>query len=151
MIEKNQRFFSLPSISLLQTVTTIQIGGNVALASLPISFTGATPAIITGWGGTCEHCSIPEQLQRLDTQVLDQQECRRIIRNNPWYSSDKLCALAGTGVGQAVCGGDSGGPVSVGRTVVGIVSWGFYPCGIGLPDMHERVFSHRNWILRNLG
>lgn len=50
------------------------------------------------------------------------------------------------------CGGDSGGPLVQGDSpspiVVGLVSWGWFPCGIG-PSVACRVANYLDWIAAN--
>lgn len=60
----------------------------------------------------------------------------------------KICTLSPTGQGS--CMGDSGGPLTHGGQVHGIVSWGI-ACARGMPDVFDRVHSHRDWILTNTG
>lgn len=57
----------------------------------------------------------------------------------------KVCTL--NGVGQGFCTADSGSPVIAGGQTIGIVSWGASVCGQGTPTVHDRVASHRDWIL----
>lgn len=45
--------------------------------------------------------------------------------------------------------GDSGSPLVVNGTQVGIVSFG-RPCAIGYPDVYTRVSSFISWIIQNL-
>lgn len=44
--------------------------------------------------------------------------------------------------------GDSGGPVTSGGKLVGIVSWGM-ACAGGYPDVNTRVSSYVAWITAN--
>lgn len=39
----------------------------------------------------------------------------------------------------------SPGPLAVGNTVIGAVSWGI-ACAQGFPDVYARISSHRAWI-----
>lgn len=119
----------------------------VGTIGLPTAPAGPSWAQTAGWGRLATAGHQAHQLQRLDNvQVLSQQSCIHIIGTRVRYMDyNKVCAS--TRYGQGVCSGDSGGPLFIGRTVIGLASWSFVPCGTELPDGWERVFSHRNWIL----
>lgn len=44
--------------------------------------------------------------------------------------------------------GDSGGPITVGNSVVGVVSWGVGDCGGGWPDVYIRVSFMYDWVVQ---
>lgn len=45
------------------------------------------------------------------------------------------------------CSGDSGGPLINNDTIlIGVVSWGFVPCGNGRPDIYVNVGAYIEWI-----
>ncbi|KAL6448591.1 hypothetical protein ACFW04_000458 [Cataglyphis niger] len=58
----------------------------------------------------------------------------------------KPCTLSGWGTTK----GDSGSPLVVNGSQVGIVSFGS-PCAVGYPDVFTRVSSFTSWIIKNLG
>jgi trypsin len=70
---------------------------------------------------------------------------------NTWSITDNMiCAGA---MGRDSCNGDSGGPLTVGATQVGIVSFGSAQCGNGMPGVYARVASAavRDFISGNTG
>lgn len=50
-----------------------------------------------------------------------------------------------TPFGSGTCKGDSGSPVVLFGELVGITSFGM-PCAKGVPDVFERISSHKEWI-----
>ena len=65
-----------------------------------------------------------------------------------------ICAIGDSEINNAVCNGDSGGPLAVrrqGRSVqVGVVSFGSpLGCERGVPDGYARVTSFFDWIVSN--
>ncbi len=157
---------------MIRTATTIAIGTtNVQIINLPTAATGAINVETAGWGALRENGPSANQLQRLDKRTLTHTDCTSRVGSTSWMNVNKICTLpirAGSGTSYnfnlynsktnypknlplGVCGGDSGGPIYTGRTVVGLVSWGFIPCGgTGRPDVHERVSSHLTWIRNTL-
>lgn len=85
----------------------------------------------------------------LHTRTLTNADCRSRhgTQNGALVFDHKICTL--TQAGQGVCMGDSGGPVVVGNAVAGAVSW-VIACARGFPDVHDRITSHRTWILNNI-
>jgi hypothetical protein len=156
------------SICLIRTATTIAIGTtNVQVINLPTAATEAINVGTAGWGAIRHNGPAPNQLQTLDKRTLTHTDCIGRVGSHSWMNVNKICTLpirAGSGTHYnfilynfktnylknfplGVCGGDSGGPIYTGSTVIGLVSWGFVPCGgTGRPDVHERVFSHLTWI-----
>ncbi|KAJ8972757.1 hypothetical protein NQ314_000049 [Rhamnusium bicolor] len=55
---------------------------------------------------------------------------------------------SGAGIVGA-CTGDSGGPLLVNGVQVGIVSFGFQVCTLGLPTIYTRVSEFSDWIEEN--
>jgi len=47
--------------------------------------------------------------------------------------------------------GDSGGPVTQNKVLVGVVSWGIGCARAGFPGVYTRVAQLRNWIQQNTG
>lgn len=57
-----------------------------------------------------------------------------------------LCTGPLTG-GLSTCSGDSGGPLIQNGEVIGIVSWGFIPCGTtNAPSVFVTVADYEGWI-----
>lgn len=47
------------------------------------------------------------------------------------------------------CVGDSGGPLVVNGILVGIVSFGDYPCNSGSPTVSTRLTEYTDWLKTN--
>ncbi|XP_053688068.1 trypsin-1-like [Sabethes cyaneus] len=119
--------------------------GNVAVPG---------PATLAGWGSTSTGIipSMPSILQRVDKPIIDYATCETAAGgpgNSP-LGPTNVCTGPLTG-GIGACSGDSGGPLYVMtngvQTQVGIVSWGWIPCGsVGRPSVYVGVASYRSWI-----
>lgn len=48
---------------------------------------------------------------------------------------------------ESVCSGDSGGPLTQNGEVIGVVSWGFVPCGtVDRPAVFVTVSEYVDWM-----
>lgn len=110
---------------------------------------------IYGWGSTSEDFDpeYPDTLQMVNTQVIGYEECEKSLGGEgatPLKKSN-LCTGPLEG-GVSACHGDSGGPLvktdaDGHNTLVGIVSWGFFPCGgPNSPSIYARVSAYTAWI-----
>lgn len=104
--------------------------------------------VLYGWGSisTTQTPSIPNILQRANKVILAFAQCQQIFgANSPFHTTNLCTGPLNTGV--SACSGDSGGPLIQGNTVVGIVSWGFFPCGgPNSPSVFVRTSAFLNWI-----
>ncbi|XP_055691210.1 trypsin alpha-3-like [Lutzomyia longipalpis] len=129
----------LSSSTMSQTSTIRPIG----LSSTHLG--GGVNAVVTGWGQTSHPGSAANTLQFLQVQTISNPNCASAHGSNGGrIFSHKICTHGVNGRGT--CMGDSGGPLAVGNSCIGIVSWGV-ACARGFPDVFDRVSSHRNWIL----
>ncbi|XP_043259373.1 chymotrypsin-2-like [Colletes gigas] len=97
-------------------------------------------AVVTGWGRLSTDNVISNLLQEIYLTVISQEECK----DKYWSVTEtNICTL--TKIGEGVCNGDSGGPMVVSGSQVGIVSYG-YPCAKGYPDVYTRVYPYIDWI-----
>lgn len=138
-------------ISAVQTSTAVATTANVAPAVPASGFTGGgVSAIASGWGQTSHPGSAAANLQWVSLNTLTNADCRsRFSATNAARVHDNtICTWVGAGRGT--CMGDSGGPLAVGNTVIGAVSWGI-PCATGSPDVYARISSHRGWISQVTG
>ncbi|KAF7412583.1 hypothetical protein HZH66_001479 [Vespula vulgaris] len=116
-------------------------------------------AILTGWGSISRTKlpKNPEILQAATLQILDYNLCKRTLdkslrheRRNP-LDPTNICTgpLDGS---LSACKGDSGGPLvslnAFGQAeIIGIVSWGLFPCGgKNAPSVYTRVSAYITWI-----
>ncbi|GAB0096390.1 hypothetical protein DMENIID0001_118960 [Sergentomyia squamirostris] len=143
---------SYNSNTLANDVSVVQTSANIAQSNTirPIALGSATvgggvTAVLSGWGLTSSPGSLAANLQFLSQQTLTNANCQgRVGGNGNMVFAHKICA--GGVTGRGACNGDSGGPLAVGNTAIGIVSWGI-PCARGFADVYDRVSSHRTWIM----
>ncbi|GAB0090782.1 Peptidase S1 domain-containing protein [Sergentomyia squamirostris] len=107
---------------------------------------GGVTAVVSGWGLTSSPGSLAANLQFVHVQTWENPACATALgASGSMVFPHKICA--GGVEGQGVCSADSGGPLAIGNTAIGIVSWGI-PCARGFPDGYDRISSHRPWILQ---
>ncbi|KAJ4447106.1 hypothetical protein ANN_09106 [Periplaneta americana] len=129
-------------------------GVNVNPVSLPAQ--GKNPAdgstaTVIGWGRLYTGGPIPNNLQKVDIAIVNQKECNTVYgnMNYPIYDG-QICADVPQG-NQGSCNGDSGGPLFVDGTVVGLVSWANGCATPGYPTVYTRVSAYRDWIKQKTG
>ncbi|XP_043285566.1 serine protease 33-like [Venturia canescens] len=137
---------------------------NPFVATIALPYPEGIPegsATLTGWGsiGRTRAPHNPEILQSAILPILDYNICHRaldkVLRHegrNPLHPTN-LCTgpLNGT---LSACKGDSGGPLVMMNSfdqseIIGIVSWGLFPCGgRNAPSVYTRVSAFVPWILK---
>ncbi|XP_023290017.1 serine protease 33-like [Orussus abietinus] len=147
-------------IALMKLEHPFELNPFVSTVSLP--YPEAPPkgeAMLTGWGSTgrTRAVELPEILQGAILPIIDYNLCKETLDvslrhegRNPLHPSN-LCTgpLNGT---LSACKGDSGGPLVVindfGQAeVIGVVSWGLFPCGArNAPSVYTRVSAFVAWI-----
>ncbi|KAH8380639.1 hypothetical protein KR009_011941 [Drosophila setifemur] len=120
---------------------------------LPMMFSyvpEGTIARVSGWGVTSDSSNtLSSKLQYADLKTISVQECQQILNTGIIFLR-KMCTLTSNGISP--CRGDSGGPLTIGNTQVGIVSFGSAAgCEKGKPSVYEHVAAHRRWITQNIG
>ncbi|KAL2717986.1 trypsin-1-like [Vespula squamosa] len=147
-------------IALLKLKTPLNLNNRVAVVAIPAQNEKNTGnAVLTGWGSVSTKIRpvLPSVLQTAVVPLLDNNEClaklrsvKSIIGKKPELFPTQVCSGAGNNENLSACSGDSGGPlvqfVNKVPVQVGVVSWGTYPCGHGLPSVYTRVSSYVNWI-----
>uniref|UniRef100_A0A182N6H7 Peptidase S1 domain-containing protein n=1 Tax=Anopheles dirus TaxID=7168 RepID=A0A182N6H7_9DIPT len=107
----------------------------------------ATGATVSGWGRfAISNNQLPTRLQFIRTDIIGREQCAAQFEE-PYSNriSDRTICTSNQ-ANQGVCLGDAGGPLVLDGVLVGVQSWSI-PCGLGLPDVYERVSHHRAWIL----
>lgn len=98
--------------------------------------------------------SIESKLRKVGLEIMDNSNCSSTfalvnvtIENTQLCTSgyDSLTGLVGA------CYGDSGGPLTVGSTLVGLVSFGYGYCEAGFPTVFTRISHYRDWIAKYSG
>ncbi|XP_059607957.1 chymotrypsin-1-like [Phlebotomus argentipes] len=135
-------------VAVLQTKNPVVFSNLIQPIELGSVFVASkVSAVATGWGLTTNEGVEADQLQYLHMTTISNQECSQKLPEMGHLVFDhKICARGAPG--SATCQMDSGGPLAVGNTVVGIVSWGL-ECTGSTPDVFDRVSAHRTWIISN--
>ena len=103
---------------------------------------------ITGWGRLWGGGSLPDNLQELKIDVMDDSWCRNKVgyRHGPWHT----CVYKR---GASACNGDSGGPLvcKVGTTwkLAGDASFVFGSCSTSSPSVYGTIPYFVSWIKEN--
>ncbi|XP_046969201.1 collagenase-like [Vanessa cardui] len=126
---------------------------RINLASGTNNYVG-TWATAAGFGRTADNVGISssQALRHVNLQVITNAVCANTFGSSIVISST-LCTA--TRNGQSTCGGDSGGPLAIGRgtsgTLIGITSFGSAAgCTRGFPAAFARVTSFNAWIRARL-
>ncbi|XP_067003439.1 trypsin-1 [Anabrus simplex] len=133
---------------------------NAAVAPISLPAPNAIPtgeAILSGWGSTSQSNSpsMPNILQTATLPLLDYNDCANAVGSDGPLAPTNVCTGPLTG-GYSACSGDSGGPLAQrdanGNSVlIGIVSWGFIPCGsVSAPSVYVRVSAFIDFINSNV-
>ncbi|XP_050071654.1 chymotrypsin-1-like [Anopheles maculipalpis] len=136
-------------IALVRLVESLSFTGD-QLQPAPLGtdfFETARNATVSGWGRfSISNNQLPTRLQFIQTDIIDSDLCADEFEE-PYRSriSDRTICTSNQPA-QGVCLGDAGGPLVLDGVLVGVQSWSI-PCGLGLPDVYERVSHHRPWIL----
>jgi len=111
---------------------------------------GGTTVRVQGWGAMdSAGYQYPNNLQSVDVEMVDFDECNSRSAYNGVLSQNMICAgdLYGN---QDSCYGDSGGPLAVyanGEWVLsGVVSWGYECANAQFPGIYARVSRYIDWI-----
>lgn len=123
---------------------------GVAIIGLPGQYDGVATGItayVAGWGALCSGCVDSPNLRFVGVPVITNAECiaRHVSVPHRVITNGMLCAGFPEG-GRDACQNDSGGPLTVGGTLVGVVSWGIGCAAPGFPGVYARVAFFRNWI-----
>jgi len=101
---------------------------------------------ITGWGRTNIGTSgtLPTILQQGTMTVMTNAACTGVWGNS--INAGHICVTSPT---VSSCNGDSGGPLTIGRTLIGATSWGNANCNPNQPSIYSRVSYFNGWINSN--
>jgi len=124
-------------------------GTNAAVGSLaganndPAS--GAA-VIVSGFGRTSSGGSVSQTLLQASLNVVARSTCQGYWGSGQ-VTVNMICAHSAS---RSACNGDSGGPLTAGGVIVGVVSWGPSSCvSATLPTAYARVGTVTSWISSN--
>uniref|UniRef100_A0A1B0CEB3 Putative serine-type enodpeptidase sp chironomus riparius n=1 Tax=Lutzomyia longipalpis TaxID=7200 RepID=A0A1B0CEB3_LUTLO len=155
LVFRSSRIFTHPNfsfalmandVSLILVTTPFFWTPNIQPISLgEAEISGGITATIAGWGLTTNPGSAAEILQWQSTVTVTPADCRsrHALAQRAFIHDNTICTSSR--FGEGMCMGDTGGPVIVGNSVIGVMSWSVQ-CGL-VPDIHARVSSHRDWIV----
>jgi secreted trypsin-like serine protease len=149
-------------VAIINLVTPIVLGGNVALLTLPPdnsnNFAGTT-CTITGWGRTSNSNILPNILQEANIGIITTSQCQtRMTGVSGVTVWDGHICLYDTAQNIGSCNGDSGGPLNCpngagGYWVAGVTSWGISSalgnCLQTYPSVYTRTSYYLDWISSN--
>ncbi|MBB5955608.1 secreted trypsin-like serine protease [Saccharothrix tamanrassetensis] len=100
-------------------------------------------AVVFGWGRTGESAAPSRRLREVDLPVMSDDACTRAVQG---YRVDAMLCAGYPEGGKDACEGDSGGPLTVGGVLVGVVSYGRGCARAGRPGVYTRVSHYRGEI-----
>ncbi|XP_034474137.1 lectizyme [Drosophila innubila] len=107
-----------------------------------------------GWGQPKSYIfTAAKTLQTVTTQIVPFEDCKAVLPDTAPLDKSNICSDS---LEQSIsaCNGDSGGPLVVEREgtpsqLIGIVSWGYIPCGLAnLPSIYTRVSAYVDWVAK---
>ncbi|XP_077256103.1 chymotrypsin-2-like isoform X1 [Temnothorax americanus] len=103
-------------------------------------------AVVSGWGRLWQGGPTTTKLQRVNILIADQGYCK-LMYNNMGMNvfPTQVCAYHPE-TEKGSCHGDSGGPLTVGGKLVGLVSWANGCASTSYPTVYTRVVSYLDWI-----
>jgi trypsin len=137
--------------ALLIIASAFSPGTNAAVIALAAASadpaSGATVRV-SGFGRTSGGGSVSSVMLYADLTVVARATC-----NSRWASSNAVTTkmICAHHASRSACNGDSGGPLTIGNTLVGVVSWGPSGCTHAtLPTIYASVPAERTWIVNNM-
>lgn len=139
-------------IGLIRVEIAFDFNEQVSAIALPIDdHIHSGDVELHGWGSvSTSHFPInPNILQHVKKPIIPIDECDEVLGDSPLHDTN-VCTGPLEG-GISACSGDSGGPLTQDGELVGIVSWGFIPCGsVNAPSVYTRVSAFIDWISENM-
>ncbi|XP_046737143.1 transmembrane protease serine 9-like [Diprion similis] len=144
-------------IALLRLTTPFNFTSAISAITLPAqNATHTGNAVLTGWGSVSfnETIVLPTVLQTATVPIITNSACYSalysLIGVTP-LDDTNICTGSPSNLSVTFCAGDSGGPlaqlINGVWQLVGVVSWGVFPCGVsGMPSVYARVSNYTNWI-----
>jgi len=169
---KVSRYFKLPynpqtmehDLVILELSTELRMGADVKAICIDSGNAGTyagTYGKIMGWGYSNYGASgartdtIPNMMQKLDVEIISNQECVK-MSYNPMNNSNQRVCIAYRNNKIGACMGDSGGPLIVKSGAnyrqIGLLSHGSSPCGhVDGYDVYTRLAPYSAAIQQVVG
>ncbi|CAG9763637.1 unnamed protein product [Ceutorhynchus assimilis] len=130
-------------VTLTDSINTIS---TPTLEDLLVSYNDDT-GLVSGWGRYND--TIPDYsdvLRKIEVTIIPYLACT--ISYLGQIKSSQMCT-SGMQDGQNICLGDTGSPLVVNGTQVGIASYGSdFGCSVGMPGVYTRLTSYFFWLTR---
>ncbi|XP_045449079.1 trypsin alpha-3-like [Melitaea cinxia] len=126
-------------------ISSVTFNNNIrpiALATGSNDYVGAT-AVAAGFGRTSDFGGISSLARHVSLQVIDNNTCASAYIAG--YVVDSTLCTSNSG-GRSPCGGDAGGPLAIGNTLIGISSFGSSRGCTTAPGCFARVTSFASWL-----
>jgi len=108
--------------------------------------TPSTQTKVAGWGNMRTVSYLyPNDLRAALTPIVDFDQCNASNSYDGKLTQNMMCAGYFES-NRDSCDGDSGGPLIVDNTLVGIVSWGSECAEDGFPGVYTKVQNYTSWI-----
>ncbi|XP_045780404.1 trypsin CFT-1-like [Maniola jurtina] len=137
-------------IGIVRLSTAISFGNNVragAIAGSNFNVPNGANVWSIGWGLMSWGGQLSEQLRHVQLRTVSQSDCQRAYVSNT-INDNMLCAGWHTD-GRGSCTADSGTPLLLSNTAVGVTSFGT-GCGEARwPGVYARVSRYTSWIQAN--
>ncbi|XP_017003841.1 lectizyme [Drosophila takahashii] len=105
-----------------------------------------------GWGQPKSYVfTAAKNLQTVTTDLVSFAECQAALPDTAPLAESNVCTSSHQ-QSISACNGDSGGPLVIEKPnapseLVGVVSWGYIPCGLAqLPSVYTRVSAYIDWL-----
>lgn len=109
-------------------------------------------SVVTGWGCTQSQCKeYPDQLKKVTLPIISKSVCKKAYKKLVGTIPEGQICAGYMGVGdRSSCTGDSGGPLTIGGKLAGIVSWSHEDCANPkYPAVYTEIAYYRDWIRKN--
>ncbi|XP_072747521.1 mite allergen Der p 3-like [Anoplolepis gracilipes] len=139
-------------IALLKLLAPLKPSRDIGFVTLPKQdeiIQQGTAARVSGFGRISESSSGSNFLLKATVYITDQEYCKNIYNKILEYIYDTHICANDPNISRGSCKGDSGGPLIVNETLVGLVSWANGCSLTDYPTVHTRVSSYIDWIKKN--
>ncbi|KAG7197998.1 hypothetical protein KM043_016223 [Ampulex compressa] len=102
-------------------------------------------ATVSGFGRLWFNGMRTKRMHWVNIFIADQKYCENMYKPKNNIYKTQICAYDPTAV-RGACKGDSGGPLTVDKKLVGIVSWSKNCADIKYPSVYTRVVYYLDWI-----